>query len=178
MAAVIMSDGTSQSEHPDELALEATPPGRRRVIAESVYVMLSHHPPALHGHCLRLTLRGHSLYLCGRCTGIYGGLIVGLAIILFGGLSLEPAWLWYSVAVTIGLATVIDWMTQRLTPRKTTVRLRFLTGFASGIGLAIIFLIRDVLYVMVALVVMMASVGLVSLAENRMKSPSRPEGTV
>ena len=97
---------------------------------------------------------------------------------MFGGLSLEPAWLWYSVAVTIGLATVIDWMTQRLTPRKTTVRLRFLTGFASGIGLAIIFLIRDVLYVMVALVVMMASVGLVSLAENRMKSPSRPEGTV
>lgn len=140
---------------------------RLQVIKDFISGLLSHHTPRLYGHCIRVKLGSHSLYLCGRCTGLYLGLFIGIAVILFAGVQLEPPWLWFSVALCMGLFTVTDWMTQRLLPRKTTVRIRFATGIVSGAGLAIVFLLRDLLFLLVAVVIMFASVGLVTLFEER-----------
>jgi uncharacterized membrane protein len=124
----------------------------------------------MYGHCLRLTFRGRSLYFCARCTGMYGGLAIGIVALLLLPITLEPTWLWFLVALAIGFSTVIDWMSQRLTPRKTTNFVRATTGFMSGLSLAIIFLLGDLFYMLIALAVMSASIGLTSMIEGRRRA--------
>ena len=137
-------------------------------------MLLSHHPPSLFGHCLRVSFRGRSIYFCARCSGIYGGMFLGIPILLlldsllpYGQTLLEPKWMWFLLAVAFGLSTVFDWVTQRLTPRKTTVRIRAITGLLSGIGLAIVFMLGNLLYMLVTLAIMGLSVAGVSMAEAR-----------
>ena len=157
------------SERPDELLIDHIPWSRKDEIRESIHVMLSHHPPSLYGHCLRLSIRGHSVYFCSRCSGIYGGLGIGIVSLLFLGLALQPSWLWFLIALAMGLTTVVEWTTQRLTPRKTRNLLRVSTGFLSGFALAIVFWLGNVYYMLVALIVMASSVGGVGLIENRQR---------
>ncbi len=159
----------------DELVIDHTPWSKRREMGEAMHMMISHHPPSLFGHCLRLTFRGHSLYMCGRCTGIYGGLFVGLAVLFLSRAVLTPSWLWFLFSLAIGFSTVFDWVTQRLTPRKTTVRVRAITGLLSGISLAIIFYLADLFYMLVALIVMGVTVSGVSILEARRNKRSRSE---
>ncbi len=134
---------------------------------EALHMMVSHHPPSLFGHCLRVSFRGKSLYICGRCGGIYGGLFGGILVLFLAGQPLSPSWLWFLFALAIGFSTIFDWVTQRLTPRKTTVRVRAVSGLLSGISLAIIFFLADLFYMLIALVVMGVTVSGVSLIENR-----------
>jgi uncharacterized membrane protein len=154
-------------DRPDELLIDHTPWTRKDEIKESIHVMLSHHPPSLFGHCLRLSIKGHSIYFCARCSGIYGGLFIGVVALFLWRLSLEPSWLWFLIALGMGLTTIIEWTTQRLTPRKTRNLLRVTTGFMSGVALAIVFWLGNVYYMLVALIVMASSVGGVGLIENR-----------
>jgi len=166
---IALSDGPKVAQELPDDALEMRPPewSRRDETVAMLMTLLSHHPPSMYGHCLRLTIRGHSVYLCGRCTGIYGGLGVGLLALLMSQVVLEPSWLWFLIAVALGLTTTIDWMSQRLTPRKTTVRLRFVTGLMTGLGLAIVFYLNNLLFMLVTLAIMAVSVGSVSLVETR-----------
>jgi uncharacterized membrane protein len=159
-----------QTQHYDELKQDNDRLGRSEDVKDGIHMLLSHHPPSLYGHCLRLTLRGRSLYFCARCTGIYGGLVIGVVAFLILPITLEPSWLWFLIAVAIGFSTVIDWMSQRLTPRKTTNFVRATTGFMSGLSLAIIFLLGDLFYMLIALAIMMASIGLTSMIEGRRRS--------
>ncbi|MHA1771694.1 MAG: DUF2085 domain-containing protein [Candidatus Thorarchaeota archaeon] len=175
-----MSDdsATSQELPPDALDRSQYGWSRGDATKEALMVMLSHHPPSMYGHCLRVSFRGHSLYLCGRCTGIYGGMSLGIIIILFAHVNLEPSWLWFLLAVVLGLSTVIDWMTQRMTPRKTTLHLRFLTGFMSGLGLAIVFMLSNMFYMLITLAIMGVSIGTVSLFEGKKNSAQRDDNEV
>ncbi len=136
---------------------------------EVLHTMISHHPPSLYSHCLRVKVFGRSLYFCSRCSGIYGGLGIGIIIILLAGLSLRPSGLWFMIALVLGFATVTDWMTQRLAPRKTRNLVRTSTGFLSGLGLAIVFMLADLLYMLLTLGVMMGSVGLVGVLEKKLR---------
>lgn len=167
-----MTEGQENITHEDELSPKDLEWARSDDVKEGLHMMLSHHPPSLYGHCLRVSIGGHSLYLCGRCTGIYGGLALGLLILFLFNIVLTPSWLWFLISVALGFSTVVDWMSQRLTPRKTTNTIRAVTGFCSGIGLAIIFYLSNVLYMLVALAVMSVSIGLVGLIENRRRSSS------
>jgi hypothetical protein len=72
--------------------------------------------------------------------------------------------------VALGFTTVIDWMSQRLTPRKTTNMVRATTGFLSGLSLAIIFYLANLFYMLIALAVMSASIGITSLIEGKRRS--------
>ena len=137
---------------------------------DGLHMLLSHHPPSMYGHCLRLSIMGRSLYFCGRCSGIYGGLGIGLLFLFIFQFQLTPDWFWFFTAVALGFTTVIDWMSQRLTPRKTTNFVRASTGFLSGLGLAIIFYLGNLAYMLVALAVMSASIGIVGLVENRRRT--------
>ncbi|MGY5856136.1 MAG: DUF2085 domain-containing protein, partial [Candidatus Thorarchaeota archaeon] len=99
-----------------------------------------------------------------------GGLGGGLLFLFIFQVQLIPEWFWFFVAVALGYTTIIDWMSQRLTPRKTTNFTRASTGFMSGLALAIIFFLANLVYMLVALASMSASIGLVGLIENRRRS--------
>jgi uncharacterized membrane protein len=136
-------------------------------ILDTLSMLLSHHPPSQYGHCLRVSYKGHSVYFCGRCSGIYGGLGLGLILLFFFNSILVPDWLWFMISMAVGFATVVDWVSQRLTPRKTTNFVRAITGFLSGFCLAIIFYLGNLWYMLVALAIMGATVGGVGFVENR-----------
>lgn len=166
-----VSGEEERKAYPDELLVDSMEEfDRTGDFREGVHMLLSHHPPSMYGHCLRVSFMGRSLYLCGRCSGIYGGLGAGLLILLLFQIQLNPEWFWFFVAVALGFTTVIDWMSQRLTPRKTTNFVRASTGFMSGLALAIIFYLGNLIYMLVALAVMSASIGIVGLIENRRRS--------
>lgn len=167
-----MTEEQDRVLHEDEIDPTILEWHRSDDVKEGLQMLLSHHPPSLYGHCLRISIRGHSLYLCGRCTGIYGGLGSGIVFIFLFRITLTPAWFWFLLSVLLGFTTVVDWMSQRLTPRKTTNHIRAITGFLSGLGLAIIFLLGDLSFMMVALAVMAGSVGIVGLIENKRRTAS------
>ncbi len=102
-------------------------------------------------------------------------MFVGLAVLFLSRAVLTPSWLWFLFSLAIGFSTVFDWVTQRLTPRKTTVRVRAITGLLSGISLAIIFYLADLFYMLVALIVMGVTVSGVSILEVRRNKRSRSE---
>ena len=157
--------------HPDELVVDSMDNfDRTGDVIGGAHMLLSHHPPSMYGHCLRVSFMGRSIYLCGRCSGIYGGLGGGLLFLFIFQIQLNPEWLWFFIAVVLGYTTIIDWMSQRLTPRKTTNFTRASTGFMSGLALAIIFYLANLLYMLVALASMSASIGLVGLIENRRRT--------
>jgi uncharacterized membrane protein len=156
----------------DELEPEAYSWSRSDEIKETLHTLVSHHPPSLYSHCLRVSILGRSIYFCSRCSGIYGGMGLGLAGIFLLQITLEPKWLWFMLALIFGFSTVTDWMTQRIAPRKTRNSVRFLTGLMAGLGLAIVFLLADLLYMLLTLGIMIASVGIVGILENRLKSAS------
>ncbi len=173
-----MNDASKQnhsSDRSDELAIQYETWTRADEAKEALHALVSHHPPSLYGHCLRLSFRGKSVYFCGRCTGIYGGLGIGVLFLWLFNVSLQPDWLWFLIALVFGLSTVIDWTTQRMTPRKTRNSVRFVTGFFSGVGLAIVFLLANLFYMLITLAVMVISVGIVGIVESRNRDSEREE---
>jgi uncharacterized membrane protein len=166
-----VSSETEGESHPDALLTnDMNEIDNNGDFVDGLHMLLSHHPPSMYGHCLRLSIMGRSLYFCGRCSGIYGGLGIGLLFLFVFHFQLNPDWFWFFTAVVLGFTTVIDWMSQRLTPRKTTNFVRASTGFLSGLGLAIIFYLGNLAYMLVALAVMSASIGIVGLVENRRRT--------
>jgi uncharacterized membrane protein len=165
-------DAEKKTERPDELVIDLASWSRGDEVKDSLHTLISHHPPSLFGHCVRLSFRGRSVYFCSRCTGIYGGLAIGVGVMALAGINLgttwEETWLWFLIALALGFSTVTDWVSQRLTSRKTTNFVRISTGLLSGFGLAIVFILGDLLYMLVTLAVMMLSVGLVGIIETRM----------
>ncbi|MHA2148864.1 MAG: hypothetical protein ACXAAN_09480, partial [Candidatus Thorarchaeota archaeon] len=74
-----MSSEDESVGHPDELLLDNIDEfNRSGDFRGGAHMLISHHPPSMYGHCLRVSFMGRSLYLCGRCSGIYGGLGGGL----------------------------------------------------------------------------------------------------
>lgn len=165
-----MASEQEASSHPDELEIDTTQWSKRDELRETLHMMLSHHPPSLFGHCLRVSFRGRSVYLCSRCTGMYTGLGLGVVFLFLIGFQREPSWLWFFLALAIGFSTVVDWISQRLTPRKTTNMIRAATGFLSGVSLAMILYLGNLVYMVVALAVMGSTIGGVGYIENRRRS--------
>jgi hypothetical protein len=89
----------------------------------------------------------------------------------------EPSWFWFFIALAIGFSTVVDWISQRLTPRKTTNITRAATGFLSGVSLAMILYLGNIVYMVVALAVMGATIGGVGYIESK-RRPMREETTL
>ncbi len=171
---VLNSDQTTEKRE-DELEYEPYHWSKGTEFKETLHTLISHHPPSQYGHCLRVSVRGRSIYFCARCTGLYGGLALGVAGIFLLNLVLEPSWLWFMVALALGFTTVVDWMTQRIARRKTTNHIRFITGVGSGLGLAIVFLLSNLVFMLITLGVMIASVGLVTFLESKLKTVTEKE---
>ncbi|MDF1540173.1 MAG: DUF2085 domain-containing protein [Candidatus Thorarchaeota archaeon] len=172
-----ISEQTDPYSTEDELEFDAYAWTRKDEIKETMHTLISHHPPSLYSHCMRVSIFGRSLYFCSRCTGIYGGMGIGVIAIFLLGINLSPPWLWFMIALILGFSTVTDWMTQRISPRKTRNSVRFVTGAMSGLGLAIVFLLADLLFMLITLGIMVASVGIVGILENRLIRASQVESS-
>jgi uncharacterized membrane protein len=82
-----------------------------------------------------LTLWGVPMPICARCTAIYGGALLGLALMrLMPWMSERTArFVMYAAATPLG----IDGLTQLTTLRESTNTLRLITGVIGGIGFAL-----------------------------------------
>ena len=82
-----------------------------------------------------LTLWNVPMPICARCTAIYGGALLGIALMwLLPAISERTARLaMYACAMPLG----IDGLTQLTTLRESTNELRLLTGVIGGIGFAL-----------------------------------------
>jgi uncharacterized membrane protein len=87
-------------------------------------------------HAFHFHLAGKSLYLCSRCSGALLGSLVGVGIFATGwiGLSFPNG----AVAFLMALPLCLDWATQTFGYRKSTNRLRFLTGALAGLAIVLL----------------------------------------
>ena len=75
--------------------------------------------------------------VCSRCTGIYIGAIIYYTCSLLFFMVYSDIVLIIAFLMTIPL--IIDGLTQYLNLRESNNGLRFITGFAAGIGIAVVF---------------------------------------
>jgi uncharacterized membrane protein len=99
------------------------------------------------GLCHQLPVRsffagGHQLPVCARCTGIYAGFVVSLAVIaLFERgrrrMGMPPAWL---LGLGVAAIAVMAWdgVTSYAGLRETTNMLRLATGLGTGFALSLV----------------------------------------
>ena len=80
-------------------------------------------------------IKGHQFPVCARCTGFYSGLAVFLVYNYFYGM--EYSLNLFVLSIILLVPAAVDGFTQLFNLRKSNNNLRFITGFAGGIGLII-----------------------------------------
>jgi uncharacterized membrane protein len=99
-------------------------------IREALPYLLSHHHPDEYHKCYRLSLGSRQLRLCARCSGIYPGIVAGLAVAL-----LVPAAWWILPAIVVLPAPAIGhWVWTHTTERVGYNGVRTLTGLLVGLA--------------------------------------------
>jgi len=92
-------------------------------------------------HAFQVYFDGQIYYVCARCSGLYLGVLLGLAsalpLMLLAPVLLSMGDL-PTTLLCLGLASpaLLDWTTQRLALRSSTNPLRFATGLIAGLSLA------------------------------------------
>lgn len=111
--------------------------------------LLSHHRPANYDRCYSPAVRGRTIRLCARCSGIYPGILAGLWAFVGAPSPVRDVVL----VVVFPLPALLDWSTSALTDREGSNPGRtatgFLLGYGYGLGLAHLFLAGTVLVVLV-----------------------------
>lgn len=111
----------------------------RRGLAHTRRYLLSHHEPDEYHRCHRLSVDGRTVYVCARCSGVYPGILAGLALV---GTGTAPAtWPWLAV---VGPApALVDWAVTTLTDRRGSNRVRTATGalLGTGYGVAVVWVL-------------------------------------
>jgi len=99
-------------------------------LAETRRYLLSHHEPEASHRCHAPVVFGRRVRLCARCSGIYPGIVVGLAAFLLGPARLSGL----GVVAALALPALIDWTATAFTARRGSNRVRTATGAALGYG--------------------------------------------
>ena len=92
--------------------------------------LLSHHEPGASHRCHAPVVFGRRVRLCARCSGIYPGIVVGLAAFLLGPARLSGL----AVVAALPLPALVDWTATAFTPRRGSNWVRTATGAALGYG--------------------------------------------
>ncbi len=140
---------------------------RKEVFKKALILMLAHHPPEQYDHCLMVGIGNHKIPLCARCTGIYTGFALSYILFTFLGILIKPDLFWLTIGFGLGLTTIIEWVSQRLTPRVTNNKLRTGTGLLSGVGLTIVSLMRNLLVLYITLFIILGAFLIVILHERK-----------
>jgi uncharacterized membrane protein len=99
-------------------------------IREALPYLLSHHEPNEYHKCYRLSIGGRQLRLCARCSGLYPGLIAGIAVAL-----LVPTARWILPAIVVLPAPAIGhWVWTHTTEQAGHNGVRTLTGLLVGLA--------------------------------------------
>jgi uncharacterized membrane protein len=105
------------------------------VIADQIVIKLKVLTDIVPCHRMKsrsLTIKGHTLPLCARCTGILLGYLF-FPLLLIVQLN-QPLWL----GIVLNLPMVLDGWTQKRKLRLSNNPLRLTTGIVSGLGQSII----------------------------------------
>jgi uncharacterized membrane protein len=91
-------------------------------------------------HAFHVTLDDQLYYVCARCSGLYGSIVVSLPLVLILHLLVPPLFFTDALVTDIfclclALPTLLDWTTQRLALRESTNRTRFFTAVLAGFSL-------------------------------------------
>lgn len=102
----------------------------RRGLARTRRYLLAHHRPAGYDRCHALRVGDRTVRLCARCSGVYPGIAVGLALVATGTAS--GLWPWL---VALGPAPALfDWGVTTLGSRHGHNAVRTVTGILLGAG--------------------------------------------
>ncbi|WP_436925887.1 DUF2085 domain-containing protein [Halosimplex amylolyticum] len=102
----------------------------RAGLARTRRYLLSHHEPGEYYRCHSLSLGGRTVHVCARCSGVYPGILAGVALVLTG--TGPAAWPWL---VAAGPApALVDWAVTTFTRRRGSNALRTASGALLGLG--------------------------------------------
>jgi len=104
-----------------------------------LFLLLSHHRPQKLHRTIHIHIKGRDIHLCARCTGIWAGIITAFLAFFFR-LDL-PAWLYVFLLAILPAPAMLDWVTQTCKLRESRNAIRVLTGYFSGIGWGIFFIL-------------------------------------
>ena len=104
----------------------------RRGLASTRPYLLAHHEPEEFDRCHALTVRDRTVRLCARCSGVYPGILAGLALVATG--TGKPLW---PLLVAVGPAPALaDWAATQ-GDRNGSNAVRTATGLALGAAYAV-----------------------------------------
>jgi uncharacterized membrane protein len=115
-------------------------PGLRAALAEMRRYLLAHHEPHRYHRCYAFRVRGRTVRLCARCSGVYPGIAAGLALFLTGLF----ASVHLLVAALFPLPALVDWLvthvreTEGWNPLRTATGFLLGTGYGLGVGLLVL----------------------------------------
>lgn len=127
------------------MASDSVRPSRKRRVLNGLHLLVSHHEPPFMNRCWHLTLRGHTLHVCARCSALLAGVILAM-VFQFRFLYIPVTPITFFGAFLLSLPAVADWSTQTLGHRESRNRFRALTGGLLGFAVGYVLASGDVLY--------------------------------
>jgi len=89
-----------------------------------------------HSHWIAFNLQGQNIRLCARCLGTVLGFSINLLILLLIKANAPSYIVLFSCALCA--PAIVDWVTQSWGLRNSSNKLRLLTGFMEGTGIALL----------------------------------------
>ena len=121
---------------------------RKRRILDGIHLLISHHEPPFMNRCWHLTIRGHTLHVCARCSALLVGVLLAMAT-QFRFLYIPVTPITFFGAFLLSLPAVVDWSTQTLSLRESRNRVRALTGGLLGFAVGYILTSGNLLYYLI-----------------------------
>ena len=100
------------------------------------WLWLSHHRNRFLHRTWKLPWGQRRLAVCCRCTGVWLGVAIGLAVFLL----LRPRWpVTIAAVLLLPMPGLIDWLNQSVRNRESTTFRRLFTGFLAGLAVGTAF---------------------------------------
>lgn len=123
---------------------------RRRVL-DTLHLLISHHEPPYMNRCWHITLRGHTLHVCARCSALLIGIISAIFFQFFI-IYIPVTPVTFFGAFLLSLPAVIDWSTQTLEIRESRNPMRALTGFLLGFAVGYVLSSFNLIYYLIVVI--------------------------
>jgi uncharacterized membrane protein len=91
-------------------------------------------------HAFQVSFGDRVYFVCARCSGLYGSVVVSFPLVLILHLFVPPVFFTDALitdvfCLCLALPTLLDWTTQRLALRESTNRIRFFTAVLAGFSI-------------------------------------------
>jgi uncharacterized membrane protein len=121
---------------------------RKRRVLDGAHLLISHHEPPFMNRCWHLTVRGHTLHVCARCSALLVGVLLAMTV-QFRFLYIPVTPITFFGAFLLSLPAVVDWSTQTLSLRESRNRVRALTGGLLGFAVGYVLTSGNLLYYLI-----------------------------